>query len=291
MTAIGYAGGDPTKVNKAGDTMTGLLLLSGDPVSGLGAATKQYTDSHGGGGGAVTSVNAQTGAVDIFAPPISAAANSAVVHNTGAENVGGIKTFTSVPVLPAGSYGGTGNSAVGDAAAAGTATTLSHSDHVHGREGFGAVTSQTTYGAASVNGTATTVSHSDHTHGTPALTTPGAIGAVATTDYTAYTNFGSLVNVTLGATLAAQYRNEPGTVTRLHGTLTVGAGGILANTVFANIGAGSRPNLIPFLISLRVTGSGANNFLTIALNGDVSYKAALTAGDVLQFDGITYEHA
>jgi hypothetical protein len=39
-TALGY-----TPVNKAGDTMTGLLVLSGDPAVGLGAATKQYVDS------------------------------------------------------------------------------------------------------------------------------------------------------------------------------------------------------------------------------------------------------
>lgn len=32
-------------VNKAGDTMTGLLVLSGDPATGLGAATKQYVDN------------------------------------------------------------------------------------------------------------------------------------------------------------------------------------------------------------------------------------------------------
>lgn len=38
--ALGY-----TPVNKAGDTMTGLLILSGDPVAALGAATKQYVDA------------------------------------------------------------------------------------------------------------------------------------------------------------------------------------------------------------------------------------------------------
>lgn len=33
------------KVAKAGDTMTGLLILSGDPSAALGAATKQYVDA------------------------------------------------------------------------------------------------------------------------------------------------------------------------------------------------------------------------------------------------------
>jgi len=39
-TALGY-----TPVNLAGDTMTGLLLLSGDPVASAGAATKNYVDN------------------------------------------------------------------------------------------------------------------------------------------------------------------------------------------------------------------------------------------------------
>jgi len=34
-----------TKVSKAGDTMTGLLVLSADPAADLGAATKQYVDA------------------------------------------------------------------------------------------------------------------------------------------------------------------------------------------------------------------------------------------------------
>jgi hypothetical protein len=140
-----------------------------------------------------------------------------------------------------------------------------------------------------------------------AATQRGAAGGVATLDgagqvplaqlgntsglYGAFTSFGSLVNVTLGATVPAGYRNEPGTITRLQGTLVVGVGGITTNTVFANIGAGSRPALIPFVVGVRVTGSGANNFLNVALNGDVSYKAALAAADVIQFDGLTYIHA
>lgn len=39
-TALGY-----TPVNKAGDTMTGALILNADPSAALGAATKQYVDA------------------------------------------------------------------------------------------------------------------------------------------------------------------------------------------------------------------------------------------------------
>jgi hypothetical protein len=47
-----------TKVSKAGDTMTGLLVLSADPSANLGAATKQYVDAAE--SDAVTSANSYT---------------------------------------------------------------------------------------------------------------------------------------------------------------------------------------------------------------------------------------
>jgi|SRR5689334_6012629 len=63
MTATGVLGSDPTKVNVAGDIMTGPLILSGDPVTGLGAATKHYVDTHGGGGGGTTIFIVTTGPI------------------------------------------------------------------------------------------------------------------------------------------------------------------------------------------------------------------------------------
>lgn len=45
MAATGYVGGDPTKVSKAGDTMTGPLVLPGDPVLPLQASDKNYADT------------------------------------------------------------------------------------------------------------------------------------------------------------------------------------------------------------------------------------------------------
>lgn len=50
MAATGFVGGDPTKVNKAGDTMTGPLVLPGDPALPLQAADKSYADSLVAGG-------------------------------------------------------------------------------------------------------------------------------------------------------------------------------------------------------------------------------------------------
>ena len=48
-TANNIAGSLAGKVNKTGDTMTGPLILPGDPTEDNQAATKGYVDSHGGG--------------------------------------------------------------------------------------------------------------------------------------------------------------------------------------------------------------------------------------------------
>lgn len=45
MPAVGYVGGDPGKVSRAGDTMTGDLGLPGNPDAPLEAAPKQYVDA------------------------------------------------------------------------------------------------------------------------------------------------------------------------------------------------------------------------------------------------------
>jgi hypothetical protein len=52
-------------------------------------------------------------------------------------------------------------SAVGDTSIAGSSTKVSREDHLHGREGFGA---PSTVAASAVTGTATTLPHSDHIH-------------------------------------------------------------------------------------------------------------------------------
>jgi hypothetical protein len=67
-TRITQAQGDTRYVNVTGDTMTGLLVLSGDPVVNLGAATKQYVDSTTVGIGGDT----MTGRLTLSADPTSA---------------------------------------------------------------------------------------------------------------------------------------------------------------------------------------------------------------------------
>ncbi len=48
------------KVDLAGDTMTGPLVLAADPTVALEAATKQYVDANAGGGGGSGSLDGGT---------------------------------------------------------------------------------------------------------------------------------------------------------------------------------------------------------------------------------------
>ncbi|MER6112437.1 hypothetical protein [Streptomyces hirsutus] len=83
------------KVSKAGDSMAGPLTLPGNPTSPLHAATKQYVDSlGGGGGGAVASVNGQTGVVNLTAANVGALATTA---RGAANGVASLDAGTKVP--------------------------------------------------------------------------------------------------------------------------------------------------------------------------------------------------
>lgn len=76
MAAEGYTGGDPRKVDVAGDTMTGPLVLT----DGSPAASEDYVAAHA-GGGAVTSVNGETGVVVLDAADVGAdPTGTAVAH-------------------------------------------------------------------------------------------------------------------------------------------------------------------------------------------------------------------
>jgi hypothetical protein len=77
----------------SGGTMTGPLALAADPVSALQAATKEYVDAHGGGGGAVSSVFGRGGAV------VAASGDYAVAQVTGAAPLAS-PALTGTPTVP-----------------------------------------------------------------------------------------------------------------------------------------------------------------------------------------------
>ena len=108
-----------------------------------------------------------------------------------AGTAGGTLVFTSASGTAV-SYAAPGSSAVGDAAGAGSATSVSRSDHVHGREAFGGSTTTLSFPTTGAIGSAVTLARSDHTHtlGTPVtsivagtgISVSGATGAVTVTN-------------------------------------------------------------------------------------------------------------
>lgn len=84
--AVGYTGGDPTKVAKSGDTMAGTLVLDdASPAASEAFVEEQISD------GAVTSVDGQSGDVDLtgsYAPLATAAELTA--HEADSTGVHGI---------------------------------------------------------------------------------------------------------------------------------------------------------------------------------------------------------
>ena len=74
-TADNISGDLSGKVNKSGDTMTGPLVLPGDPTQPMEAATKQYVDQHGGGASGdflPLSGGTMTGPITLAADPSTA---------------------------------------------------------------------------------------------------------------------------------------------------------------------------------------------------------------------------
>lgn len=81
--ALGY-----TPVNRAGDTMTGLLVLSGDPTAPLGAATKQYVDSFSAGLNVHQPVRTST------TTTLATSSAGTITYNNGISGVGATITTT-----------------------------------------------------------------------------------------------------------------------------------------------------------------------------------------------------
>jgi len=230
MTATGYTGGDPRKLDRTGYTKGDVVAadaagaLTAVPVGAdTEVLTADSTDAEGvdwaaGGGGAGTPSNtvvAETSYGQVStaglsgtysrgdhshgSPSLTAAAPATTEGIGQAAAVGVAATPARADhVHPLAAAAAPAGSAVGDTQATGAATTFAASDHRHSREAFGAVTAETTFGQAASDGAATTVARSDHTHGTPAApSVPSASGTVA-----AETSYGAVSNAGAAATFS-----------------------------------------------------------------------------------------
>ncbi len=244
-------------------------------------ATTAYADAAvaagggGGGGGLPTTGGTMTG-------PIAMSGNKVTGLGNGTAS-GDAAAFGQVPVLN-GTAGTVSASAVGDAKAAGSATTAAKADHAHGREAFGAVTAQTSFGASSANGTAVTVSHSDHVHGTPAAattaTTQGPLDNSTSIATTAYADAADAASLTAAKTLTNKRITKrvlalsagsatPAINTDLYDVVHITGQGSTAITSFTSGLTGTPADGDTLRIS--VTGSGA-----VALTWGASFEASGT---------------
>lgn len=160
MTAYGYTSGDPRKVDIAGDTMTGPLILSEDPVVPMEAAPKQYVDAGGGGGGGGTPSNTVT-TQTTYGAASTAGVATAYSRGDHAHGTPALPTPAAIGADPAG------------AAAAAQANAIAA---IPGPSGT--VVSETAFGQAAAAGVANTTSRGDHTHGTPAAPASGSFKTV-----------------------------------------------------------------------------------------------------------------
>ncbi len=94
-TALAY-----TPVNRAGDAMTGMLLLSGAPTLNLHAATKQYVDNAVGSIliGTVTSFNTRSGAIILNSTDVTTALTYTPVNKAG-DTITGFLSLANEPTL------------------------------------------------------------------------------------------------------------------------------------------------------------------------------------------------
>ena len=148
-----------------------------------------------------------------------------------------------------------GNSAIGDAAAAGTSASVARADHKHGREASG------TPGASAVGdiasaGTASTIARSDHVHGREAFGTPVNIDASLT----------SLSAGRLATVARADHVHTVSKVPVLIASTTLASDA--ASLTFSNIPQTYTHLLIYFQVRITGTAGGALEWLKMRCNGD-----------------------
>lgn len=167
-----------------------------------------------------------------------------------------------------------GSSAIGDTAAAGTATTVSRSDHVHGREAAGTPGASAVGDTASA-GSATTVARSDHRHSREAFGTPVNLDA-------------SLTSLSAGSLTAVARADHVHTVSNVpvliaNARMTTAT----ASYTFSNIPSTFRHLCIS--VVGRSTWTGGNpDYVLVQFNGDsgANYYSSTSVGQTSCFIGV-----
>jgi hypothetical protein len=168
-TGISVSGSGTTALTVSATGVNSVTAGTGISVSGTTALTVSATG--------VQSLTAGTG-ISVSGTTTPTITNSGVTSIVAGTNVT-VSGATGAVTVNAPGFATPGSSAIGDTAAAGTATTVSRSDHVHGREAAGTPGASAVGDTASA-GSATTVARSDHRHSREAFGTPVNIDASLT---------------------------------------------------------------------------------------------------------------
>lgn len=209
MTAFGYTGGDPTKLDKGGypkgtvvaantaGDLTPVPVDANGLILTLDSSEPTGVDWEAGGGGGGTPSNT---VVTEQAFGQASTAGVAAAFSRG-DHTHGTPAAPSVP-SPAGAV--VTEQSFGQASAVGVGTAYARNDHTHGTPNAPAVpgpattvVTEQTFGQASAVGAAGTYAREDHTHGTPAAPAapPTPSGSVV-----AETNYGQSTVVGVAAT-------------------------------------------------------------------------------------------
>jgi len=163
-------------------TITAPVVAGGTGISVSGSQTTSLTVSNTGVtsivAGTNVSVSGATGAVTVNAPAFATPGSSAVGDSAAAGTATTVARSDHTHGREA--FATPGASAVADTASAGSATTVARSDHRHSREAFGTTITALTIGGTAVAGTSTGVAREDHKHAFPAGAAPSALTVSST---------------------------------------------------------------------------------------------------------------
>lgn len=197
-TGISVAGSGTTSITVSATGVNSVSAGTGISVSGTTALTVSASLAAGSGigisgtttltvsntgvtsivAGTNVSVSGATGAVTVNAPAFATAGSSAVGDSAAAGTA--TTAARSDHVHGREAFGTPGASAVADTASAGTATTVARSDHRHSREAFGTTITASTIGGTAAAGTSVAVAREDHKHAFPAGAAPSALTVSST---------------------------------------------------------------------------------------------------------------
>jgi len=261
-TGISVSGSGTTSITVSATGVNSVSAGTGISVSGTTALTVSATgvQSLTAGNGITVSgtttptVSASLAAgtgIGISGTTTLTVSNSGVTSIVAGTNVS-VSGATGAVTVNAPAFATAGSSAVGDSAAAGTATTAARSDHVHGREAFGTPGASAVADTASA-GTATTVARSDHRHSREAFGTPGA--------------------VTGGATAASGSASTLARSDHVHSTASLGVllGSTTLGSAAVSVTVSSIPTTYKHLVvlwSCRSLYAGVNDYLGMVFNSD-----------------------